>query len=71
MYKAEIWRGSELVALCACDLDALPYGIAPDIHLPDGPYVIRYGTLVVPVRFEAGVWRRVRQRSRRGDSQHF
>ena len=71
MYKAEIWRGTELLGGCSCDLDNLgfPYAIAPDIAVPDGLYLVRYGDLAVPVRLEAGQWQRVRRRGRRGDTQ--
>ena len=59
-YRAEIWRGSEFVSLCSCDMDAsgIPYKVCAHCLLPDGPYEIRFGDKTVPMRFRYGMWQR-------------
>ncbi len=72
MYRAEVWRGSELVTHCSCDFEhaGLPSGISVDILLPDGIYVIIcQGNAAARVRLDHGQWRPAprRRRQLRGD----
>jgi|KBSMisStandDraft_5_1062788.scaffolds.fasta_scaffold2785065_1 hypothetical protein len=67
-HRLEVWRGTEFLGLCSCDLDGAnsPYNIIADFQLADGTYEVRYGETIIPMRVRYGEWRRRAKRELRG-----